>query len=203
MLFRSWANLADDNKEDDAPAFIQELVRPINAQAGDLLKVSDFVKFDTVDGTWQNGTSAYEKRGVAAFVPQWNSENCIQCNKCAYSCPHATIRPFVLDDEENSKANFNTLDCIAPKELKGMHFMIQVDVLDCLGCGNCADVCPGKKDKTTGEIKKALKMVPLNVDDPVMQQEAKNWEYIVKNVSSKQHLIDVKQIGRASCRERV
>lgn len=189
----SWANLADDNKEDDAPAFIQELVRPINAQAGDLLKVSDFVKFDTVDGTWQNGTSAYEKRGVAAFVPQWNSENCIQCNKCAYSCPHATIRPFVLDDEENSKANFNTLDCIAPKELKGMHFMIQVDVLDCLGCGNCADVCPGKKDKATGEIKKALKMVPLNVDDPVMQQEAKNWEYIVKNVSSKQHLIDVKQ----------
>ena len=95
----TWANLEDDVKEeDDAPAFIKELVRPINAQAGDLLKVSDFVKHDTVDGSWQNGTAAYEKRGVEAFVPSWNSENCIQCNKCAYVCPHAAIRPFVLTD---------------------------------------------------------------------------------------------------------
>lgn len=83
----AWASLPDDApKEDDAPAFVKELVRPINAQAGDLLKVSDFVKHNTVDGTWQNGTAAYEKRGVEAFVPVWNSENCIQCNKCAFLC---------------------------------------------------------------------------------------------------------------------
>ena len=95
----AWANLADDaEKADDAPAFVKELVRPINAQAGDLLKVSDFVKFDTVDGSWANGTAAYEKRGVEAFVPVWNPENCIQCNKCAFVCPHAAIRPFVLTD---------------------------------------------------------------------------------------------------------
>ncbi|MCF0192420.1 MAG: 2-oxoacid:acceptor oxidoreductase family protein, partial [Prevotella sp.] len=86
----AWANLPDDApKADDAPAFVKELVRPINAQIGGDLKVSDFVKFDTVDGTWQNGTAAYEKRGVAAFVPQWNSENCIECNQCSYVCPHA------------------------------------------------------------------------------------------------------------------
>ena len=97
----SWANLPDDKKqEDDAPAFVKELVRPINAQAGDLLKVSDFVKHDTVEGSWKNGTSAYEKRGVEAFTPQWNADNCIQCNKCAFVCPHAAIRPFVLTDEE-------------------------------------------------------------------------------------------------------
>ena len=97
----SWANLPDDKKqEDDAPAFVKELVRPINAQAGDLLKVSDFVKHDTVEGSWKNGTSAYEKRGVEAFTPQWNADNCIQCNKCAFVCPHAAIRPFVLTDTE-------------------------------------------------------------------------------------------------------
>ncbi len=94
----AWANLADDEaKEDNAPAFVKELVRPINGQAGDLLKVSDFVKHDTVDGTWQNGTAAFEKRGVEAFVPVWNVENCIQCNKCSFVCPHAAIRPFVSD----------------------------------------------------------------------------------------------------------
>ena len=80
-----WANLADDaEKQDDAPAFVKELVRPINAQAGDLLKVSDFVKHGTVDGSWEVGTAAYEKRGVEAFVPMWNKDNCIQCNQCAY-----------------------------------------------------------------------------------------------------------------------
>lgn len=196
----AWANLADDEIVDDgAPAFVKELVRPINAQAGDLLKVSDYVKYDTVDGTWQNGTSAWEKRGVAAFVPQWNSDNCIQCNKCAFVCPHATIRPFVLDEQEAAAAgDLKTIDVVAPKELKGMQFRIQVSVLDCLGCGNCADVCPGKKDKATGETLKALKMVPLNVDDPNMQQEAKNWLYMANNVASKQHLVNIKQSPKNS-----
>ena len=96
-----WANLPDDpEKVDNAPAFVKELVRPMNAQAGDLLKVSDFVKHETVDGSWMVGTAAYEKRGVEAFVPVWNKDNCIQCNQCAYICPHAAIRPFVLDENE-------------------------------------------------------------------------------------------------------
>ncbi|MCH3982743.1 MAG: pyruvate:ferredoxin (flavodoxin) oxidoreductase [Prevotella sp.] len=189
----AWANLPEDeNTVDDAPDFVKELVRPINAQAGDLLKVSDFVKHGTVDGTWQNGTAAYEKRGVEAFVPVWNSENCIQCNKCSYCCPHAAIRPFVLDEKEVAGIDAPTLDILAPKALKGMQFRIQVSVLDCLGCGNCADVCPGKK----GE--KALKMVPFNVDAPDMKKEAANWEYMVRKVASKQDLVDIKQSPKNS-----
>ena len=180
----AWANLADDVKaEDDAPAFVKELVRPINAQAGDLLKVSDFIKHDTVDGTWQNGTSAYEKRGVEAFVPKWDAENCIQCNKCAYVCPHAAIRPFVLTDEELKGFDGTTIEMKAPAAMKGMHFVIEPSVLDCLGCGNCADVCPGNPKKG-----KALTMVPFAGDDT----EAARWDYLVKNVKSKQDLVDIK-----------
>ena len=184
----AWANLADDAVvEDDAPAFVKELVRPINAQAGDLLKVSDFVKHDTVDGSWQNGTSAYEKRGVEAFVPQWNADNCIQCNKCAFVCPHAAIRPFVLTDEEMAGFDFTTITMKAPKAMAGMHFRIEASVLDCLGCGNCADVCPG--NPKTG---KALTMVPFNPDAEEMKQEAANWDKLVKDVKSKQDLVDIK-----------
>ena len=184
----AWANLADDaEKADDAPAFVKELVRPINAQAGDLLKVSDFVKFDTVDGSWENGTAAYEKRGVEAFVPVWNPENCIQCNKCAFVCPHAAIRPFVLTDEELAGFTFDTITMKAPKAMAGMHFRIETSVLDCLGCGNCADVCPGNP-----KLGKALKMVPFNPDAEDMKQEAKNWDKLVKDVTSKQDLVDIK-----------
>ena len=180
----AWANLPDDVKvEDDAPAFVKELVRPINAQAGDLLKVSDFTKHNTTDGTWQNGTAAYEKRGVEAFVPKWDAENCIQCNKCAYVCPHAAIRPFVLTDEELKGFNGTTIEMKAPAAMKGMHFVIEPSVLDCLGCGNCADVCPGNPKKG-----KALTMVPFAGDD----EEAARWDYLVKNVKSKQDLVDVK-----------
>jgi pyruvate-ferredoxin/flavodoxin oxidoreductase len=183
----AWANLADDVvAEDDAPAFVKELVRPINAQAGDLLKVSDFVKHNTVDGSWENGTSAYEKRGVEAFVPVWTMENCIQCNKCAYVCPHASIRPFVLTDEELQGVETETIQMKAPKAMAGMHFRIQVSVLDCLGCGNCADVCPG--NPKTG---KALTMVPFNPDEENMKNEANLWNYMVKNVKSKQDLVDI------------
>ena len=192
----AWANLPEDEaKSDDAPKFVKELVRPMNAQAGDLLKVSDFVKNDTVDGTWQNGTAAFEKRGVEAMVPVWNPENCIQCNKCAFVCPHAAIRPFVLDDKEAESFKGTTLEVKAPKALKGMHFRIEVSVLDCLGCGNCADVCMGK-NRETGE--KALKMVPFNVDAPDMVEEAKNWDWLVKNVKSKQDLVDIKQSPKNS-----
>ncbi len=184
----AWANLADDAVvEDDAPAFVKELVRPINAQAGDLLKVSDFIKHDTVDGSWQVGTAAYEKRGVEAFVPEWNAENCIQCNKCAYVCPHAAIRPFVLTDEELKGFEGTTLEMKAPAAMKGMHFVIEPSVLDCLGCGNCADVCPGNP-----KLGKALTMVPFNPDAEAMKAEAANWEYLVKKVTSKQDLVDIK-----------
>ena len=181
----AWANLADEAAtEDDAPAFIQEMVRPINAQAGDLLKVSDFVNHGTTDGSWENGTSAYEKRGVEAFVPVWNKENCIQCNQCAYVCPHAVIRPFVLDDEEIKGYDGDSIEMKAPAAMKGMHFVIKPSVLDCLGCGNCADICPG--NPKTG---KALTMVPFTGNDV----EAARWTYLTKNVKSKQHLVNVKQ----------
>ena len=183
----AWANLPDDEAiVRDEPEYISKLVRVINAQNGDLLPVSAYKGIE--DGTWEQGTAAYEKRGVSAMVPEWNSNNCIQCNKCAYVCPHACIRPFVLDDEEKAGFNAPTLDIKAPAAFKGMQFRMQVGVMDCLGCGNCADVCPGTKNKETGEFEKALKMVPLQTQEA----EAENWNYCVKNVKSKQDLIDIK-----------
>ena len=174
--------MPDDAKvENNDPAFINEVVRPINAQDGDLLPVSAFKGIE--DGTWYQGTAKYEKRGVAAFVPEWNPENCIQCNKCAYVCPHASIRPFVLDAEEQKGANFEMLKAVG-KVFDGMTFRIQVDVLDCLGCGNCADICPGNPKKGG----KALTMKHLESQ----LNQVPNWDYCAEKVASKQHLVDVK-----------
>ena len=183
-----WSNLPVDNDIDDnAPAFINDVVRPINAQNGDLLPVSAFRGRE--DGTWDAGTAAYEKRGVATFVPVWNAQNCIQCNKCALVCPHAAIRPFLMNEEEAAASPFADADKLPAvgKTLTGLKFVQAVDVMDCLGCGNCADICPGKKGED-GEKEKALTMVPL-------EQQVENqklWDYCIANVTSKQDLVDIK-----------
>jgi len=177
-----WANISEENGAiiDIVPTFIKDVVRPINAQAGDDLPVSAFKGRE--DGTWEQGTSKYEKRGVASHVPVWNSSNCIQCNQCAYVCPHAAIRPFILDTVEQTNAPFTDTLKTNGKQFADTTFRIQVDVLDCMGCNNCVDVCPGNKGN------KALELVPIETQYP--NQE--NWEYCVSNVKSKQHLVDVK-----------
>ncbi len=186
---KAWASLeAPKAAANDDPDYINNIVRPINAQNGDLLPVSAFK--DSIDGTWPAGTAAYEKRGVSAFVPVWDPAKCIQCNKCAYVCPHACIRPFVMDESEAAGFKAETLEMKAPAAFKGMRFRMQVGVMDCLGCGNCVDVCPGNP-KLGGS---ALSMVPFEGQEA----EAANWEYCVKNVKSKQSLIDIQQSAKNS-----
>ena len=188
----AWANLPDDEAVVyDEPAYITNLVRPINAQNGADLPVSAYKGAE--DGTWEQGTAAFEKRGVAGFVPVWNADNCIQCNKCAFVCPHASIRPFVMTDEEVAGYQGKTLEMKAPAAMKGMHFAIQVSVKDCLGCGNCADVCPGNP-----KLGKALTMTPYDDSSAESAQEATNWQYCVQNVTSKQALVDINQSPKNS-----
>ncbi len=139
----------------NVPDFIKNVMYPINSLKGDDVPVSAFVGRE--DGTFPNGATKYEKRGVAVYVPEWNPENCIQCNQCSLVCPHAAIRPFLLTDQEKAKAPAGTVTLPAiGKEFAGMHFRIQVSVLDCTGCGNCADICPGRK--VDGVVKQALEM---------------------------------------------
>jgi pyruvate-ferredoxin/flavodoxin oxidoreductase len=162
-----WADAADEEKIQSAlPAFIEEVLIPMNRQEGDSLPVSAFAGRE--DGTFPPGTAAYEKRGVAVNVPRWRKESCIQCNRCSFVCPHAAIRPVLLDEAEQAAAPqaFATI-AASGKGLEALSYRMQVSPLDCMGCGNCADVCPAKE--------KALEMVPLGE----ARGEAANWDYSV------------------------
>jgi len=171
-----WANI--DVKEDVAssknvPEFIKNVVEPINNLAGNDLPVSAFLGRE--DGTFPAGTAQYEKRGIAVNVPEWNADTCIQCNQCSYVCPHAAIRPFLLDENEQANAPEGTTTIKANgKGYEGLGFRIQVSVLDCTGCGNCADVCPSKT--------KSLVMKPL----ASQEGEIPRWEYMTEKVTIKQ-----------------
>ena len=172
-----WADVQNPKeKYEELPEFIEEILIPMNHQEGDDLPVSAFSGRE--DGTFPSGTSAYEKRGVAIMLPEWKEENCIQCNQCSFVCPHAAIRPILLTDEEKSKApqSFRTIPAIG-KELKGLHYRMQVSALDCLGCGNCADICPAKE--------KALVMKPYAEE----VQEADDWKYAM-SIPRKDKLVD-------------
>jgi pyruvate-ferredoxin/flavodoxin oxidoreductase len=161
----AWADAGDEAPAGGKlPAFIEEVLAPMNRQEGDSLPVSAFSGRE--DGSFPPGTAAYEKRGVAVHVPRWVGGNCIQCNQCAFVCPHAAIRPILLDAGEKAAApeGFATLKAIG-KGLEGLEYRMQVSPLDCLGCGNCADVCPAKT--------KALEMSPLGGE----LGESANWEY--------------------------
>ena len=156
------------------PEFVRSIVDPINALKGDLLPVSAFNGRE--DGTWDNGTAAWEKRGIAVNVPEWQIDNCIQCNQCAYVCPHAVIRPFLATDEEAAASGVAWKQGLG--ETKEYKFRIQISPLDCMGCSNCVDVCPAKQ--------KALVMKPL--ESQFDQQ--KNWEYCNEKVGYKGDAVD-------------
>ncbi len=182
-----WARLTDEEVTDerDIPEFIKNVVEPINNLAGDELPVSAFTGRE--DGTFPAGTARYEKRGIAVNVPEWISENCIQCNQCAYVCPHAAIRPFLIDEDEAKALPEGTTTINANgKAFAGLQFKIQVSVLDCTGCGNCEDVCPSKV--------KSLEMKPLSSQ----QDEIVRWDHLVEEIAYKDTLVDKKQTVKNS-----
>ena len=168
-----WAQIEDKGfvtpSHADYPEFVRSIVEPINGLKGDDLPVSAFNGRE--DGTWENGTAAYEKRGIAVNVPEWKIANCIQCNQCAYVCPHAAIRPFLATEAEAAASGAEWKQGLG--ETKEYKFRIQVSPLDCTGCGNCVDICPAKE--------KALVMRPLEEQMP----QQKNWDYITKHVGYK------------------
>lgn len=170
---KEWKELKITPKKDDRniPDFIKNVVEPINAQRGDNLPVSAFV--DREDGTFPAGTSQYEKRGIAVHVPEWQADNCIQCNQCSYVCPHAVIRPFLLTDEEVKNAPSGTKTIKGIGGTKEYQYKIQISPLDCTGCGNCVDVCPAPN--------KALVMESL--ESQMVEDE--RWHYMHEKVGYK------------------
>jgi pyruvate-ferredoxin/flavodoxin oxidoreductase len=167
-------------KRDDVPEFIRDIVFPIYSLKGDDLPVSAFLNRE--DGTFPAGTTAYEKRGIAVHVPEWQVDECIQCNQCAYICPHSVIRPFLLNEEEMKVVGEGTpVQDAKGKSLAGLKYRMQVSPLDCTGCGNCADICPSPN--------KALIMKTLESQ----MHEDKRWDVISKNVTYKDTLLDKQQ----------
>ncbi len=163
----AWSTAKDVKKEankEEKPVYVSTIVDPINALKGDDLPVSTFMDF--VDGTMPNGTAAYEKRGIAVDVPEWIADKCIQCNQCAYVCPHSCIRPFIATDESlaNKPEGYETIKGRG-KGLENYNYRMQVDTLDCTGCGNCVQICPAKE--------KALVMEPMETQ----MKEMENWYY--------------------------
>ncbi|MDD6311466.1 MAG: pyruvate:ferredoxin (flavodoxin) oxidoreductase, partial [Firmicutes bacterium] len=163
-----WADAEDPReKYEEIPEFIENVLKPMNSKAGDDLPVSAFE--DMADGTFPLGTSAYEKRGVANYLPQWQKDKCLQCNQCAFVCPHAAIRPMILNEEEKANApeGFETIPLMG-KDVAGLNYRMQVSAMDCLGCGNCANICPATES--------ALIMKPY----AEVVKEAENWDYGIK-----------------------
>ncbi len=164
-----WKNVkAEECKIKEEPDFVKKIQRPMARNEGDDLPVSSFLGIE--DGTFPLGTTAYEKRGIAVMVPEWQIDKCIQCNQCAYVCPHATVRAFLLDETEASNApeTFKTKQA-SGKGLEKYQYKIQISPLDCTGCGNCADICPAPG--------KALIMKDAEEE---IQMESENWEYAIK-----------------------
>ncbi len=179
----AWKNLdadapaaASEGKRADLVKFVNGIVNPVNKMQGDSLPVSAFM--DHVDGTFPQGSAAYEKRGVAVDVPEWIPENCVQCNNCAFVCPHATIRPFLLDEKEVAAAPAETKYTAKTlgKGMEGYKYTMTISPLDCMGCGVCVGVCPTKPEK------RALKMVPQ--ESQAAQQKV--FDYAVANVTRKE-----------------
>jgi pyruvate-ferredoxin/flavodoxin oxidoreductase len=180
----SWKNVEDEKASSKCECnnkFVEKIQKPMSRLEGDELPVSVFSGME--DGRYPMGTTAYEKRGIAVRVPQWQIEKCIQCNQCAYVCPHATVRAFLVDEEETKNApdTFETKKAVG-KGLEDLNFRIQIDPLDCTGCGNCADVCPAPG--------KALIMQPAEQE---IEQQSDNWEYAMK-VTNKDQLMDKKTL---------
>ena len=184
----SWHSPAPDKAPEELPCqraelkdYVKRIMEPANALRGDSLPVSAFVK--NADGTMSLGSAAFERRNSAVDIPKWIPENCIQCNRCSYVCPHAAIRPFVYDEEELKNAPQGTSTVkMSGKGCEGYQFGIVVDPADCLGCGSCANVCPAKE--------KALVMTPA--DQQAGQQAV--YDYAYHNVSEKKTPFDVKTV---------
>ena len=177
-----WLDAQDEPKADTAPAFIQDVVAVMNRQEGERLPVSAMVKYGLEDGTWPAGTSQYEKRGAAVEVPAWDAAKCIQCNQCSLVCPHAAIRPILLDSAEEAAkpAGFET---VPARGMSGKYtYRIQVSPYDCTGCGSCVNVCLAKET--------AIAMQPLESQ----VKEAENWTYAVETVSIKEDAVSDKNV---------
>ena len=174
-----WKDAVDEVKEEkELPEFIKNIVKPMLEQKEDDIPVSAFMGIE--NGEFESGTTAYEKRGIALNVPEWQIDNCIQCNQCSYVCPHAVIRPFLVTEDEKAHApeGFTTKKAIG-KGMEGYEFRIQVSPLDCTGCGNCADVCPAPK--------KALLMKPF---EEQVENQKDLWTYAHEEVGYKEDVMD-------------